>query len=264
MNVKAVSHIGRGMRQINEDAYYVSSKERGYPYLLAVADGMGGHQAGDVASRLALEAVTHYLGYEIPRRDADNVLTIGLLPALPLDQMDETMSQEDQLFEAMDWVNTVLYNASLRKIDLRGMGTTLTLALIDRDQAWVAHVGDSRLYQYRTGELKQITEDHSLVAEMTRDGLITEAQALVHPRRNVLTRSIGTSSFVESDVYILDIRAGDRLLLCSDGLAGYISHQSMLRAMANPPEISTQRLLDLALGSTGTDNITFIVYEHEG
>jgi len=228
----AASDTGR-VRQANEDAYLVVDG------LFAVADGMGGHQAGEVASHLALETL----------------------------QVEFTAAGTDVLVRAVENANHALVSRSSADPELAGMGTTLVaMALVDaagRDAIGVVNVGDSRLYLLSDGELAQITEDHSLVATMERQGRLTAAEAAVHPQRNILTRALGIDGTVLVDSWELLPVIGDRYLLCSDGLFNEVDENRIsatLRRLADPSE-ACRELIRLANEGGGRDNITCVVVD---
>lgn len=211
--------------------------------LFVVADGMGGHRAGEVASHLAVE--------ELRTRIAET---------------DGPHTTED-LVEAVQEANTVLVSKAGDDPDLRGMGTTLcALALVhdgDQDRLGVVNVGDSRLYLLKDGELEQITDDHSLVATLERQGRLTQAEAAVHPQRNILTRALGIDERVMVDSWEIVPIVGDRYLLCSDGLFNEVDDSRIaatLRRLADPGE-AARELVRLANESGGRDNITCIVVD---
>ncbi|MBU3701028.1 MAG: Stp1/IreP family PP2C-type Ser/Thr phosphatase, partial [Acidimicrobiia bacterium] len=219
------------VRKGNEDAYLAVDG------LFAVADGMGGHQAGEVASRLALESLQSWFG----------------------------SAGTDVLVAAVERANADVVERSLGDPELAGMGTTLVaMALVDaggRDAIGVVNVGDSRLYLLSDGVLTQITEDHSLVATMVRQGRLTEAEAAVHPQRNILTRALGIDGTVLVDSWEVLPVVGDRYLVCSDGLFNEVDDNRIaatLRRLADPAE-ACRELVRLANESGGRDNITCVV-----
>ena len=229
------SDVGR-VRSENQDCAAVRSlgEERA---LLVVADGMGGHRGGATASRLAAEALTGILG--------------------DLEIEDPGQALHDAFVEANDRILT----QSQQSVDLRGMGTTCSAMLILDGRAWVGHVGDSRVYRIRGGEAEQLTADHSLVATMVREGLLSEHEAEVHPRRNVLQRSVGVVADVEIDVSEpFDLLEGDVFVLCSDGLHGLVRPEEIVAGVADRDEESAVReLVDLALERGAPDNVTVVV-----
>jgi PPM family protein phosphatase len=230
----SATHVGR-VRPVNQDM----PLER--PNLYAVADGMGGHAGGEVAARIAVETLDHAF---------DLVPTAG------------------GLRQAFTEANTAIWEESQAKTDLRGMGTTLTaMALVGgsdgHDVLALANVGDSRAYVLSGGRLMQVTADHSLAEERMRHGEMTEAEAAVHPQRHILTRALGVSSEVETDMWELHLRSGDRVVLCSDGLTNEVGMEDMtdvLVAVGDPNE-AAERLVEMANEHGGSDNITVIVVD---
>ncbi|HXG59639.1 MAG TPA: Stp1/IreP family PP2C-type Ser/Thr phosphatase [Thermoanaerobaculia bacterium] len=204
--------------------------------LMIVADGMGGHRGGATASRLAAETVkAQYLGAE-------------------------TADVAQALREALARANARIFAEAQSNPDLRGMGTT-TSALVIRDGlGWFAHVGDSRIYLVRGGEISQLTDDHSLVASMVREGLLTSTEAEHHPRRNVLQRSMGVAEEVEIDVRgPFEVQEGDTFILCSDGLHGVVKETELKEIAAGPIEEAADEYVRRALERGAPDNVTVIV-----
>ncbi|MCZ2815412.1 PP2C family protein-serine/threonine phosphatase [Modestobacter sp. VKM Ac-2984] len=220
----------RGLiRSTNQDSVYAG------PRLLAVADGMGGHAAGDVASKVVIAALEH-LDEDAPSGD--------LLQAL-----------RHAVFEGSEHLREVIRESP----QLEGMGTTLTAVLFAGGRLGLCHVGDSRAYLMRDGELHQITHDDTFVQTLIDDGRITEEEANSHPQRSLLLRALNGQD-VEPDLSMREARAGDRYMLCSDGLSGVVSHETLAAAMREPDaQATSDRLIELALRSGGPDNITCIV-----
>lgn len=216
------------VREGNEDSYLTDEP------LFAVADGMGGHRGGEVASQLAVETLEKLFKKGI-----------GELP--------------DQVQEA----NRVVFERSVVDEKVAGMGTTLTAALVEGDRIRLAHVGDSRAYLLREGDLRLLTEDHTLVHRMVTEGEISKEEAETHPQRSVLTRALGVETVVDVDDDTVQVRPGDRLLLCTDGLTSMVSEQAVEEVMgAVPdPQEAAQRLVQLANEGGGTDNTTVVVLD---
>ncbi len=230
----SATHVGR-VRQINQDL----PLER--PNLYAVADGMGGHVGGEVAARVAVETLEQSFGRE---------------------------QTADGLVQAFDEANLAVWQESQVNTELRGMGTTLTAAALvadadGHDVLALANVGDSRAYVFSEGQISQVTADHSLAEERVRHGEITEQEAAVHPQRHILTRALGVSPEVETDMWELQLRTGDRLLLCSDGLSNEIDMEDMAAVLADEPDPgeAARRLVDAANRHGGADNITVVVVD---
>jgi PPM family protein phosphatase len=227
MRYAAISDRGR-VRKANEDAYWAVE------FGLAVADGMGGHQAGGLASETALAEVDKLLPGP-PRRPAK---------ALP---------------KVFDRANKAVLSKA-RESRREGMGTTLTLAVIKNYRAWIAHIGDSRAYLLRRGRLARITKDHSLVADLVRQGHITEKIAQSHPKRHVITKAVGSQQTIQPDVIVLDLQPRDRLILCTDGLSGYVDDDRIAELAApGDPQTVCRRLIDAANKAGGLDNVTVVV-----
>ena len=207
--------------------------------LFAVADGMGGHLAGEVASRMAVESV------------ADQLRSGGV------EQI------ESNLLDGARAANSKVFDASSNDISCRGMGTTLTAAVIRDREMILAHVGDSRAYIIRGEKIYALTEDHSLVQELLKQGGITKEQARDHPHRNVLTRALGTDPAVEVDLIRARLEKDDVILLCSDGLCGLVEDDEIMRLvrLAPDPEEAVKSLVSEALSRGGNDNISVIVVE---
>jgi serine/threonine protein phosphatase PrpC len=204
--------------------------------LLIVADGMGGHRGGATASRLAADTVkTEYLG----SGTGDPAIALG---------------------EALALANSRIFAESQTNADLRGMGTTTSALVVRGSQAWFGHVGDSRIYLVRGENIQQLTEDHSLVATMVREGLLTTKEAETHPRRNVLQRSVGVGEEVEADVRgPFEVHENDTFILCSDGLHGLVKSEEMLRIGKLPLEQAANEFVKLTLERGAPDNVTVIV-----
>ena len=219
------------LREGNEDSAYAG------PRLLAVADGMGGHAAGEVASAVAIAALTDL--------DED-------LPASEL---------LDALADAVARANQILHDMVAADPSIGGMGTTLTAMLWSGTRAALCHIGDSRAYLLSGGELQQITHDHTLVQSLVDDGRISPAEAATHPQRSLLLRALDGSSDVEPDLSIREAQVGDRYLLCSDGLSGVVSEPVLHRTLATvaEPDDAVRQLVELAITGGGPDNITCIV-----
>ena len=211
-------------RKTNEDTFVVE------PPLYAVCDGMGGAQAGEVASGLAAETLAAAVAAGRP------------------------------LLEAAEAANTAVFARANENVAQTGMGTTLTAFALEGDTAHFVHIGDSRAYLLRGGALEQVSDDHSLVGEMVRDGRLTEAEAAVHPHRSILSRALGTEATVRIDEFAVDLRAGDTLLLCSDGLSGPVPPETIAGALARPdPQAAADKLVKEARKRGGPDNITAVV-----
>lgn len=245
LRVGAVSDAGK-VRTHNEDAYL----DDGEAGLIAVADGMGGHKAGDVASRLTIEAITQAFA----SIEEGQTQTRWLI-------FKRKMTGRDRLVAALKRANRVVLDTAKRKPECKGMGTTAVAACLEGDSLYLAHVGDSRLYRLRDGDLEQLTEDHSLLNEYLRLGVIKAENAGRFPYKNIIVRALGLSPSVEIDVDTDKPRVGDRYLLCSDGLTDLVDDAKIQARLAQPgdPDTVAQGLVDLALAAGGLDNVTAVV-----
>jgi len=239
------THPGK-QRETNEDSFCVltgGAAPAGANAVLAVADGMGGHAAGEVASRLAVlrlaEELTSARVHTTAAWSAEHVAAL----------------LEGAVRDANDFVHCAAESQGRR-----GMGTTLTAVLVAGLSAIVAHVGDSRAYLLRDGELSRLTEDHSWVAEQVATGILTREQAAQHPRRNVITRAIGASREVRVDMAVVELRVGDRLLISTDGVHGVVPEEELRTIVGdNLPQQASDRLIERANELGGPDNSTAIV-----
>lgn len=220
------------VRSGNEDAYLIS------PPLYAVADGLGGHSAGEIASSIAVETLQD----TAPRR-----------------------ADAKALGRAVRQANTAVITAAEDGRGRSGMGTTITAAMIEGTRIAVAHVGDSRAYLLHLGELQQITDDHSMVADMVRRGTLTLEESRHHPNRSVITRALGSDPNLLVDTLEVDAAPGDRLLLCSDGLTSMVEDQLIEQVLgaSHTPQQTVDRLIGYALDAGGQDNVTVVVVDIE-
>jgi serine/threonine protein phosphatase PrpC len=227
----ALTDVGR-MRSHNEDSVLAQ------PPLFAVADGLGGHEAGEVASSIAVETLRDHA----PRRADSNALGRAVRAA-----------------------NREVLRAAREGIGRSGMGTTITAAIVEGGCIAVAHVGDSRAYLLHGGVLQRLTQDHSMVADMIRRGQLSEADARIHPNRSVITRALGTDVNMVADSFDVDASAGDRLLLCSDGLTGMLEDARIAEILGGyrDPEMAARALIDAANEAGGHDNISVVVVDIE-
>lgn len=221
------------VREHNEDSLVVM------PPLFAVADGMGGHEAGEVASEIA----------------------ISTLAELAPDHADASA-----LAQAVMAANLNVIKAPREGIGREGMGTTLTAAILEKERLLIAQVGDSRAYLLHQGSLQQLTRDHSLMADMIEAGQLTEEEARVHPNRSVITRAIGSDPHMQPDIYELNVETGDRILLCSDGICTMLEDPDIEHIMARTqsPQECADNLVEAALDAGGYDNATAVVVDVEG
>ncbi len=242
----SISDVGR-KRKSNEDNYCANDKEG----LYVVADGMGGHAAGEVASELATETIEEFI--KLTSSDADITWPFGL---------DEKLSLTgNRLKTAIRFANRKLLERVQESAEYEGMATTVAAVLLDKNQAQIAHVGDSRVYLVRDNAIRQLTSDHSWVNEQVMSGLIDSEQARSHPLRNVVTRALGGKEGLEIDLQVLDLQAGDLLLICSDGLTSMVEDSEILKVVnsrALKVNEVVRGLIDVANESGGEDNITTV------
>jgi len=229
----AVSRTHQGkVRQNNQDSLLIREE---FTSLYVVADGMGGHRGGNVASAMAVSALM---------------------------QLDLSLQPDEAAFrQAFHHANLSIWERQLVDVSLSGMGTTLSALWEGQDSVMIAHVGDSRVYQYHDGALHQITQDHSLVGELLRSGAITPEMASNYPYRNIVTRAVGTDSILQTDIYTAKKPAGCRFIICSDGLTEYADNDDLVSCLNMPLDEAADRLLHIALEGGGRDNITLIVLE---
>ena len=229
-----------GKRVHNEDSYLLSEKSD-FPMLFAVADGMGGHAAGAVASSLLVDQLANFDGKVEPERELE------------------------LLRHAVEHANLGIYRAAEKDRSLHGMGTTLVAALILGHDYIAANVGDSRMYQYHNKKLDTVTTDHSLVEQLVLAGAITKDEARVHPQRNIITRAMGVSPVVDVDLFERVWSAGDILVICSDGLHGAVEEEDIVSVLSSGRSLESMCdvLIQLALDNGGTDNITVILIRLE-
>ncbi len=238
MRAYAATDVGR-IREVNQDYIFCSMEPVGkLPNLFMVADGMGGHKAGDLASRYTVETLTD----SIKNSASDNPITII----------------NDAIVEA----NTKLLEKAAESEQYTGMGTTLVVCTIIGESMYVANVGDSRLYLY-DGRLSQITRDHSLVAEMVALGKLGRDEARRHEKKNVITRAIGGAKEIMADFFEAELTAGNRIIMCSDGLSNMVEDEEIERVLASdiPIEDKTKQLLGRANENGGKDNIAVVIIE---
>lgn len=234
LTVAARSNIGK-VRQSNQDALISAPEMR----LWGVADGMGGHNGGETASASARDGLLEQLYGKSPEQGA--------------------------LRTAIGAVNRSLYLQQKEDDALSGMGTTLTVLWLSDHCVYLGHVGDSRAYRLRDGELKQITDDHSVVAELLRSGMLTPEQAANHPLRNVITRAVGTEDGIEIDLMCEERRPGDVWLVCSDGLHGMVTDEKMAEIIKSCKlEKAAGKLIAAALEAGGRDNVSLVLLQDKG
>ena len=245
LRLSSYTHLGM-VRRNNEDSCLVippwsSLAIERQACLFAVADGMGGQNAGEVAAALAMKSIIEWFSAK-----AHEPLSILLV--------EEMFAQ----------INAAVWSHSQANPDTSGMGNTLTLMLVKEDRALIAHIGDTRLYRLRDGELAQLTNDHSLVAEQVRMGKLTPEQARVHPTRHILSRVIGGRQFVVPDIFETDLRVNDVYFICSDGVSGMIEDREIKDILLhNLPDVAAEKLVEAANRAGGKDNSTAVTFSFD-
>jgi serine/threonine protein phosphatase PrpC len=238
LQIAGATHVGR-VRSVNQDAYaYFHEIKRG-EILLVVADGLGGHRGGEVASQIGVEIVGEMIGGTDEKPDL-------------------------RLKGAIEAANQSVLTAARKDQALDGMGTTIVCLLISENgPSFVAHVGDSRLYRVRHDRIQSITEDHSLVGTLVREGVLSPEAAREDPRRNQILRALGVREDIEVEVAPVQLQAGDRYLLCSDGLHGLVDDPDILGLATTDeaPEVVIASLVDAAIEAGGNDNVTCLVVD---
>jgi len=246
ITAEGITDVGR-VRISNQDSLLVDCESG----IFIVADGMGGHRGGEVASRICVDQIRNFLEVKKP--------IIQQIDDMALPSAQHTL--KNFLAQAINQASLRIYERSLEEPDLKGMGTTAIVLLVHQGYAIVGHVGDSRLYLLRSRFLYQITNDHSLVNEQFQAGLITKEEAETFQLKNIITRSVGYQEEEDVDTACFPLEVGDLLLLCSDGLHGKLSNSEIYQQLILSASKSAQRLVDQANALGGDDNITVIMVE---
>lgn len=236
----SITDIGR-KRKVNQDYVYTSEEPVGnLPNLFIVADGMGGHNAGEYASKLTVETMVREIA------ESEETDTVKLLGG------------------AIDSANALIRRKAAEAPGMEGMGTTVVAAVCTDDRLQIANVGDSRLYIVNK-EIRQITRDHSLVEEMVRAGTISKAEARVHPDKNIITRAVGAIDEVEPDYFTVELKEGDLVLMCTDGLTNMLEDEEIRMIVDGARDIveKTQALVEAANANGGRDNISVVLIEQD-
>jgi serine/threonine protein phosphatase PrpC len=261
------THPGQ-IRNVNQDSVLAMVREGDLGVavgLFVVADGMGGHQAGEVASQLAVDTIKDNLDWMLDEDDAGaTVFSPSPNPDLQKEEPASNDPIQRRLELAVEEANRVIYEyARKHPKDAGNLGCTVTCAMVYGNKAFIANVGDSRAYRWRQGELTRLTEDHSYVWQLVNEGYISEEEIFDHPQRNVVTRALGNQPQVKVDVELRELESGDRLLLCSDGVWEMIRdpHEIASILEVKPLEKAVKRLIDKANGYGGYDNIGVVIVE---
>lgn len=244
--MKFAAGTDRGLvREINEDSYGILPGSSQSPYAFIIADGMGGHNCGEIASRMAVDILL------------DAILCNGTRICSAGDAGCELKMMVEE-------TNRAVFEKSLERPEVNGMGTTLSALVAFGNRAIVAHVGDSRLYLARNEMMQQITEDHSYISELIKNGTLTKEEAESHPRKNVITRAIGSSPVLEVDITEIEVNKEDYFILCTDGLTNKLSESEIYdMVLNNEPDAACIKMIEAAKKQGGDDNITVIVIKCE-
>ncbi len=236
------THVGM-VREQNEDSLLVLEKLLPEFNVFAVADGMGGHNAGEVASKMAIREIEDF--FKDHQRDRDFIIS------------------REYIGQLINHINMKIYERANSEPHLKGMGTTLTLIIHFKRTIHIAHIGDSRAYRINNQEIQQLTEDHSLVAGLIKEGKITKEEAQVHPQKNVITRALGTDIEIQADVYRYKISDGETIMICSDGLTNSLTEAEIKNIVNRNDSLqkAADDLVQQANISGGRDNITVILFQ---
>lgn len=239
MKVFASTDVGKA-REMNQDYYYISTPEDELQ-LFILADGMGGYQGGEIASRLATSSTKSYIESNFSKIEHDKE------------------SIQKLIANAIEYANMVVYEKSKESSQLEGMGTTLEVCLIYNNKAYIGHIGDSRIYRIRKNIMRKLTKDHSYVEELIKDGTITREESYTHPKKNMLMKALGCTSFVEPDVMVKGFLKDDVILINSDGLTNMVNENEIYEYIINGVENATNKLINRANELGGYDNITVVL-----
>lgn len=241
----AVKSDRGNVREINEDSYNILAGYSNVPVSFIIADGMGGHNSGEIASQMAVNYIGSYI-MENPEGFLDEN---SISPAIQ---------------EAIIKANTEIFATAGGNPEYQGMGTTVILAVIFNKKIYIGHVGDSRVYVIRGEGMEQVTTDHSYIEELLRNGSITREEAQNHPKRNLITRALGCFETVEIDTYTCNLKENDIFILCTDGLTNMIDEQTLkeIAEKYDDPDTVCNLLVDKAIANGGEDNITVIVIKN--
>ena len=239
MRAFAKTDIGKA-RDMNQDYYYISKPEDKISIFI-LADGMGGYNGGEIASKLATMATLGYIqsNFENIPKEREEILKL--------------------IKSAMEYANMVVYEKSKEQKELEGMGTTLEVCLIYNNKLYIGHIGDSRIYRLRGEFFRKLTHDHSYVQKLVKDGTITQEEANHHPKKNMLMKALGCTAFVEPDITVKGFVKDDIVLICSDGLTNMVDEPEIYNILKNEGTLAAEKLVEKANENGGYDNITAIV-----
>ncbi len=238
----AKSDVGK-VRDSNQDSYYISDSLDKIQ-LFMLADGMGGYNGGEIASKLAIKTAKSYIenNFEQTSKDRDSIIQL--------------------LGSSMEYANMVVYEKSKEIKELEGMGTTLEICLIHNNKVYIGHIGDSRIYRIRKQFTRKLTQDHSYVQKLVKDGTITQEEAIHHPQKNMLMKALGCNAFIEPDVMVKGFLKEDILVMASDGLTNMVSQEDIYQEVKKDIEWAPKELVEKANKNGGVDNITVVVIKN--
>ena len=242
--IKAYAKSDKGkVREMNQDYYYISNS-LDQVQLYVLADGMGGYNGGEIASSLAVQTAKNYIenNFKDIEKDRDSIIQL--------------------LGSSIEYANMVVYEKAKENKELQGMGTTLEICLIYNNKVYIGHVGDSRIYRIRKQFIRKLTQDHSYVQKLVKEGTITKEQAAHHPQKNMLMKALGCNAFVEPDVMVKGFLKDDILIMCSDGLSNLVDQETIYEKASKNIEQATKDLVELANDRGGYDNITVIIIKN--
>ena len=237
--VFAKSDIGKA-RELNQDYYYIS-EDTDEPKLYILADGMGGYKGGEIASKLATDSVRKYIqtNFSSIAKEKEEILKL--------------------INSAVEYANMVVYEKSKEIPELEGMGTTIGICLIYNNKAYIGHIGDSSIYRIRKDVIRKLTKDHSYVQKLVEDKKITREEAKIHPKKNMLTKALGCTAYVEPDLRARNFEKGDVFIICSDGLTNMVDEKRIYELVKEDITTATDNLIKEANDAGGYDNITVII-----
>ena len=238
----AKSDVGK-VREMNQDSYYISDLQSPVKLYL-LADGMGGYKGGEIASSLAITCARNYIENNFKETAKDRESLIQLVAS------------------SMEYANMVVYEKAKENKELEGMGTTLEVCLIYNNKVYIGHVGDSRVYRIRKDFIRKLTQDHSYVQKLLKDGTITKEEAENHPKKNMLMKALGCNAFVEPDVTVKGFLKDDILIITSDGLTNMVKQEDIFNIAKRKIEKAPIKLVDLANENGGLDNITVVIIKN--
>lgn len=239
MKVFAKSDIGKA-REMNQDSYYVSQPSE-HVGLYIVADGMGGYNGGEIASRLAITSAKNYIETNFSKIEHNKEEIKNLIKS------------------AIEYANMVVYEKSKETEELEGMGTTIEVVLAYNDRVYIGHIGDSRIYRIRKNFIRKLTVDDSYVQKLVKDGTITKEEAIHHPKKNMLTKALGCTSFVEPEVTVKGFLKDDIIVITSDGLTNMVSDEEIFNIVTTDITKASEELIKRANDAGGLDNITVVI-----